>query len=98
MPRHNNRKHYSNEGKLGFDPMKYIGMHPSRNGQTYRYPMRMEKKSDKNRFDRHKAHAPTKKQRRALAEIKQMHKNAELVWSEPTAPTTPTIPAPAIDY
>lgn len=105
MPRHNNRKRMRHEGELGFDPTKYIGTHTPRQGRTYRYPMRMEKKSARSRFDRHKAHAPTKKQHRAMAEIKRLHKQAELAWYEPAISTAPaittipttTIPTPAID-
>ena len=96
MPRHNNRKRIRHEGELGFDPMKYIGSRAPRKGHPYRYPMRMERKADTNRFDRHKAHAPTMKQHRAMAEIKRLHKQAELAWYEPaisTAPATTTAPA-----
>ncbi len=97
MPRHNNRKHYPNEGKFNFEPVKYIGTNPSRRNQKLCSSIRVDKVSGRRHFGHRKAHAPTKKQRRVLAEIKQMHKNAKLVWARMSASpiSTSTTPTPA---
>ncbi len=76
MPRRNRRKHYPNEGRLGFNPNKYIsgsGYHAS-NGQP-RYAVRTES-APKPASDRHKARSCTKKKRRAMEEVYRIQESA----------------------
>ena len=76
MPRGNRRKHYPNEGRLGFNPNKYIsgsGYHAPK-GQP-RYAVRTDS-ALKPTSDRHKARSCTKKKRRAMEEVYRMQESA----------------------
>lgn len=83
MPRHNNRKHYPNEGKLGFNLEKYIskpgerprhhsGYSPVQLAQRVSYEPRPAQ-------NRHKARSLTKKKRRAMEEVRRMQQTAQRV-------------------
>lgn len=80
MPRRNNRKHYKNEGKLGFDPNKYIsgnGKKPmSPSPPKYAVCVSYENRPAANR---HKAQKCTTKKRRAMKEIRQLERKADQV-------------------
>ena len=92
MPRRNNRRHYRQEGELGFNPKKYItgnGYHPV-SAPKYAVCVSYENRPAANR---HKARNYTAKKRRAMQEIRQLERKAEqIMLPESSAPVQPVTP------
>ena len=83
MPRHNNRKRYPNEGKLGFNPEKYISKPGERPRHHSNYsPVQLAQRvsyEPRPAQNRHKARSLTRKKRRAMEEVRRMQQTAERV-------------------
>lgn len=101
MPRRNNRKHYRNEGRLGFNPDKYISKPgDSSHHHHSRYsPAQLAQSVSRDSRpspNRHKARSVTRKKRRAMEEIRRMQQTAERVKTTTSQPRRSPVNTPSV--
>lgn len=77
MPRRNNRKRYKGEGKLGFNPNKYIGKAGSAGCSGPSPGIQRVSTVSRPSSNRHKAHSDNKRKRRAREQLRQIQKDTE---------------------
>lgn len=100
MPRHNNRKHYRNEGRLGFNPDKYISKPGDCSRHYIRYsPAQLAQSvshDSRPSPNHHKARSVTRKKRRAMEEIRRMQQTAERVKTTISQPRRSPVNTPSV--
>lgn len=82
MPRRNRRKRCPNEGRLGFNPEKYISRPDATNAPNASAAVHLAQKvsyEPRSSQNRHKARSLTRKKQRALEEVRRMERTAERV-------------------